>query len=71
MYVLNKVFLDRSGAKYSSILLRRPLLRKAAPLQHLARLKVNELMKNGDTVPNLHALPSTLRQYLKEYPYAH
>uniref|UniRef100_A0A0A9YZI6 Suppressor of cytokine signaling 2 n=1 Tax=Lygus hesperus TaxID=30085 RepID=A0A0A9YZI6_LYGHE len=65
------VFLDRSGAKYSSILLRRPLLRQAAPLQHLARLKVNELQKNGDTVPNLHVLPSTLRHYLKEYPYAH
>ncbi|CAB0010461.1 unnamed protein product [Nesidiocoris tenuis] len=63
------VFLDRSGSKYSSILLKKPLINQPSKLQHLARLKVNEQQKNnGDPVPIL-GLPVTLRNYLKEYPY--
>lgn len=62
------VFLDRTGSKYSSIVLKKPLLKKPSSLQHLARLKVNSLPKNGDLVPTS-GLPVTLRNYLVEYPY--
>ncbi|XP_073975352.1 suppressor of cytokine signaling 2-like isoform X2 [Rhodnius prolixus] len=65
-----QVLLDRTGQKYSHILLKSPLYQrtKFPSLQHLARLKVNSLLKNGVTVPKLN-IPVILKEYLLEYPY--
>ncbi|KAK9496829.1 hypothetical protein O3M35_012936 [Rhynocoris fuscipes] len=65
-----QVLLDRTGQKYYHILLKTPLYQrtKFPSLQHLARLKVNSMLKNGSTVPKLN-IPVVLKQYLLEYPY--
>ncbi|XP_014261519.1 suppressor of cytokine signaling 2-like isoform X2 [Cimex lectularius] len=66
------VFVDWTGHNYSHILLRKPLYQrtKFPSLKHLARLRINSLLKIGDTVPNLD-IPVTLKDYLQEYPYTH
>ncbi|XP_054282769.1 cytokine-inducible SH2-containing protein-like [Macrosteles quadrilineatus] len=65
-----QVWIDCSGQTYSSILLTKPLLQrgKIPSLQHLARLEINKLKANGQSVPT-HELPDCLHRYLADYPF--
>ncbi|XP_075232133.1 cytokine-inducible SH2-containing protein-like isoform X2 [Lycorma delicatula] len=65
----DQVWIDSTGQMYSHILLTKPLCQKEKfpTLQHLSRLAINKLSKNGH-VP-ITSLPAPMNRYLQEYPY--
>lgn len=75
----NQVWVDPKGKLYSAILLDKPLRKdgKAPTLKHLARLAVNKALHNSGKTKQLATqlgykqleMPSSLKDYLSEYPY--
>ncbi|XP_014290714.1 suppressor of cytokine signaling 2 isoform X1 [Halyomorpha halys] len=57
-----------SGAKYSHVLLRKPLYKNCPSLKHLCRLTLNTLLRSSKDVGPL-PIPIILKKYLIDYPY--
>ncbi|XP_026725192.1 suppressor of cytokine signaling 2-like isoform X1 [Trichoplusia ni] len=72
------VWVDRAGCPHSAVLLRAPRRQAPPPLLHAARLAVHRALDSNPLTPKLWRapkhrllpLPSTLIDYLGEYPYS-
>ncbi|XP_041978527.1 suppressor of cytokine signaling 2-like isoform X2 [Aricia agestis] len=74
----NTVWVDREGCQHSPVLLKSPLKKSPPSLLHLSRLAVHRTLDSNPLTPKLWTaprhrllpLPSTLIDYLGEYPYS-
>ncbi|XP_072932166.1 suppressor of cytokine signaling 2-like isoform X2 [Epargyreus clarus] len=72
------VWVDREGCPHSPVLLKTPLRKSPPSLLHCARLAVHKALDSNPLTPKLWCapkhrllpLPSTLIDYLGEYPYS-
>lgn len=72
------VWVDREGCPHSPVLLTHPLRKSPPSLMHAARLAVHKALDSNPLTPKLWCapkhrllpLPSTLIDYLGEYPYS-
>lgn len=72
------VWVDLEGCPHSKVFLKHPVRKKPPSLQHAARLAIHKALDSNPLTPKLWnaprhrhlPLPSTLLQYLHEYPYS-